>query len=77
MNQMEKFKKAWPETAVGLVSIVAGILLLLFSAIAVAAPTSAHAGGAQGGRPTLVERDQKPSAFSVLLNGCRRPRPAR
>src|SRR4051794_23798308 len=71
-NSMEKFKKAWPETAVGVVSIVAGILLILFSAIAVASPTSAHARGARGGHLTLVGAYLKPSPFTALLNGFKR-----
>jgi sulfate/thiosulfate transport system substrate-binding protein len=69
-NTMEKFKKAWPETLVGLVSIVAGILLILFSAIAVASPTAAHARASQktGGTLTVVGAYLKPSPFTTLGN---------
>jgi ABC-type sulfate transport system substrate-binding protein len=68
-NSMEKFKKAWPETAIGLISIAAGILLMLFSAIAVASPIPADAREAKGGHLTLVGVYLKPSPFTALLNG--------
>jgi sulfate/thiosulfate transport system substrate-binding protein len=65
----EKFKKAWPETAVGVISIVAGILLILFSAIAVASPTNAHARAAkEGGTLHVVGAYLKPSPFTTLAN---------
>src|SRR3954467_15574781 len=69
-NTMEKFKKAWPETAVGVISIAAGILLILFSAIAVASPTSAHARASKrsGGTLTVVGAYLKPSPFTTLAN---------
>jgi ABC-type sulfate transport system substrate-binding protein len=68
-NTMEKFKKAWPETAVGLISIAAGILLILFSAIAVASPAAAHARASKdGGTLHVVGAYLKPSPFTTLAN---------
>src|SRR5690242_9358268 len=64
---MEKFKNAWPETAVGLASIVAGILLLLFSAIAVASPEGAQAGAKKDGTFRVVGTYLKPSPFATLV----------
>src|SRR4051812_47392227 len=68
-NTMEKFKKAWPETAVGVISIAAGILLILFSAIAVASPSPAHARASkEGGTLHVVGAYLKPSPFTTLAN---------